>query len=484
MIIKKVFILLIIFAFLPSLANAADFYVDPVNGSMSNDGSQEHPWSTFEGVLSAGKVNTRQYSTTNPTEPYSYTTKNPLGPVRAGDTIYLLSGYHGSIWIQQYLNTDYITVKAAPGATPKFRRFYLLACSKWIFEGLSISPSHTTPGTAPAYIFSADYNSYQGPNSYITLKDSEVFSVPSVEGYTADDWANNTFSGVQLYRSESSIIDNVHIYNINTGLQLNSSPNSEIRNSTIENFRSDGLFGYQSSYSKIEYNTVKNAYDLTEGAGVHTDLMQFSSDGVLANAFRGLEIRGNTVIAHEDENQPFVGPTQGIGGFDGWYINFIIENNLIIAGTNHGSGWYGIRDSLFINNTMVIPWASDTYLQCTLDIWNHKNGQLSTGNVVRNTIAPQIYLVSGSGSEDHNIIADRASYSAYFANSAAFDFRLKSEALAIDAGSSTLAPAIDIRRYPRGSQPDIGAYEYRAASKHLRLSTGCLRRTDGSCWAW
>jgi hypothetical protein len=37
---------------------AADFYVDPVNGSMSGDGSADSPWSTLQEVLDAGLIQT------------------------------------------------------------------------------------------------------------------------------------------------------------------------------------------------------------------------------------------------------------------------------------------------------------------------------------------------------------------------------------------------------------------------------------------
>jgi hypothetical protein len=461
---RAVFCILFTLALSAKVVTATDFYVDPEHGSMNNDGSKEHPWSTFSAVVAACKIQTRKYSVNNPTPPYSYTTKCPSGPVHAGDTIYLLSGYHGDIEIWQALNTDYITVKAAPDAEPRFRHIKLLACSNWIFDGIYISPSYTAPGTAPAAIFEVPYNSFQGPSSHITLKNSKVFSVPSITGFSVSDWETKTFTGVNISHTDSTVIDNVHIYNINLGLGIADSPNSEIKNSTIENFRSDGLFAYQSNYTKIEYNTVKNAYDLTEGAGVHTDLMQFSSNGIMDNAFTGLEVRGNKVIAHEDEHQPFLGPTQGISGFDGFYKDFVIENNVVIAGTNHGMSYYGAIDCRIINNTLVIPWESDTYQQCPILIFNHKNGTKSTGNIVRNNLTTQAYMISGSGIMDNNQFIQRADYNDHFVDAANFNFNLKSSSPVVNIGSTNLSPKIDIMKIDRDTNPDIGAYEYTQAN--------------------
>src|SRR5665647_3824912 len=104
-------LLITVFLILPKLTHAADFYVDPVNGSMSNDGSQEHPWSTMQEVWEQNKIRTGTWSGYP-----NIAVKNPDGPVHTGDTIYLLSGYHGKLTMIDAVNDDWITVKAAEGA--------------------------------------------------------------------------------------------------------------------------------------------------------------------------------------------------------------------------------------------------------------------------------------------------------------------------------------------------------------------------------
>ena len=39
------------------VANAAEFYVDPVDGSPEGDGSEARPWQTIESVLSQSAIN-------------------------------------------------------------------------------------------------------------------------------------------------------------------------------------------------------------------------------------------------------------------------------------------------------------------------------------------------------------------------------------------------------------------------------------------
>ena len=50
----------------------------------------------------------------------------------------------------------------------------------------------------------------------------------------------------------------------------------------------------------------------------------------------GLVLRGNTIINYEDPDQPHRGTLQGIGCFDGMFVDWIIENNVIIVDHYHG----------------------------------------------------------------------------------------------------------------------------------------------------
>jgi hypothetical protein len=453
---RVVFCILFMLALSAKVVTATDFYVDPVNGSMSNDGAKERPWSTMQAVWEAGKIQTQKYNGANPVPPYIFVIKNSNGPVHAGDTIYLLSGYHGNLVMIGAMNTDYITIKAADGATPTFSHILLLAASKWTFDGVSISSSYAS-GAKESALFEAPLNSYQGPSSYITLKNSEVFSIPDITGITQQYWRDTATTGVSIIAAPYSIVDNVHIYNVTGGATFNAAAHCQLTNSVIENVMGDGVGVYQADYLKIEYNIIKNMYD--PGTEQHTDLVQFSSDGVIANALTGVEVRGNIVLTHEDENQPFIAATQGISGFDGFFKDFVIENNLVMVGMYHGITLAGAINSLIINNTCVIPWASDTYQTSPVRIVNHKNGTPSTGCTVRNNIATGI-SIEGGVIEDHNISITRSAYNDYFTDPAAFNYHLTTASPAINKGSTSLAPIIDIAKIQRDVTPDIGAYEY------------------------
>ena len=56
---------------------------------------------------------------------------------------------------------------------------------------------------------------------------------------------------------------------------------------------------------------------------------------------------------YEDPNQPFRGTLQGLGCFDGFYIDWVIENNLVVTDHWHGISLCGAVNCRIVNNTVV-----------------------------------------------------------------------------------------------------------------------------------
>jgi len=387
--------------------------------------------------------------------------------VHGGDTINLLSGYQGSLSIIGAVNTDWITVKATPGATPTFKNILMRSASKWIFDGLSISTSYAPPIAKITALFSAENHSYTGPSSYITIKNSDIFTVDSIAGWTAQDWGTKASPGIFVSSAPYMSIENNHIHNVAGGMSVGACDFSTITNNRVENSCLDGVRIVGSNYTKFEYNVVKNIYVIYEYAVYHYDLIQ---SWTLDGADEGVEIRGNIFIAHEDINQPYDGGStmvQGMGFFDGWFNNFTIENNLVLVDSDHGISLYGANNAKVINNTVAKNHLRDT--GAPIRVVPHKNHELGSGNTIRNNFASSTIIYSdGYTSQtivDHNITGFVKSN--HFNNPAIYDFSLKSTSTAINAGSTSLAPTVDLRKKPREMAPDIGAYEFWEALEDL-----------------
>ena len=170
-------------------------------------------------------------------------------------------------------------------------------------------------------------------------------------------------------------------------------------------------------------------------------------------------IRGNTVINAEDPNQPLQSTLQGIGLFDGPHENFVIENNLVITNHWHGIALYRASNCRIVNNTVYSPkWiAGQSGLRTWITI------EQSSDCLMRNNTAHTFRTLSNTNlTLDHNLVVDGSNYASVFVDSQNSDFHLKAGSAAIDAGSPTDAPPLDIERNsrPAGAAWDIGAYEF------------------------
>jgi parallel beta-helix repeat protein len=254
-----------------------------------------------------------------------------------------------------------------------------------------------------------------------------------------------------------TIRDN-RLLNVNFGISVEAS-DSLISGNLVENFAGDGLRGL-GNHCTFQYNTVKNCYKVNAN---HDDGFQSWStgpNGVGSGEVVGVVLRGNTIINYDDPNQPYRGTLQGIGCFDGTFVDWVIENNVIITDHWHGITLGGARNCLVINNTVLDqnktspgpPWIC---------IDKHKNGTASVNCVVRNNLATNFKNAAGVLQENNLRIQDPASL---FVDPARFDLHLLPGAAAIDAGSSLDAPKLDRDRIgrPQGGGIDIGAYEWHA----------------------
>lgn len=427
------------------------FYLDPINGSMANNGSAGSPWGSLQELIENNMIETRAYTDLPYDGSNPLVVKNPGAPVKAGDTLVLLNGYHGEFYLRGAYNEFPITIKAAAGQRPTLSRIFLSAAANWRFEGLVVTPSAAQVYAADTMV-TVESHGWQGPSSQVAIENCEIYSVADVSGWSMDDWNNLAANAISVSGDCITLRDNL-CRNVNFGISV-SGNSSLISGNTVENFAGDGMRGLGNDLV-FEYNLVKNCYDVNQN---HDDGFQSWSINDDPPRER-VVLRGNMIINYEDPNQPFRGTLQGIGCFDGPYVDWVVENNLVITDHWHGISMYGAINSRIVNNTVVDinntspgpPWIM---------INPHKDGTPSQGCLIRNNIAAQ-YIITGDTVADHNF--ELKDTDNLFVDPAAFDYHLRSDAAAvIDQGSSKSAPDTDLEGVarPQGSAVDIGCYEY------------------------
>lgn len=430
-----------------SLLNAAVFYIDPVNGDISGDGSAERPWKTVEQVFEGKLIQTRDKSGR---------LKNPDAPVKAGDTILLRSGYHGEIYCRGAYNDDYITIAAEDGHTPKVRRVFFSAASKWIIRGLTVCPEFATEFKRDRLIYVVDWG---GPSSDFIIEDNALYSTKDGSSWSAEQWNERVCYGISVIGERINIRNNTLKF-VNHGITM-SGDRITAEENTIEHIGGDGIVCSADNASLIG-NTIKYFYKINDN---HDDGIQFHRGRDKTTPIRNALVSGNTVIAWDKgEQNPLIGSPQGICNFDIPAINWRIENNLVLVRHHHGITIYGCQDGVIVNNLAYNPYGGRFFAGITLGTTHGKT--TSENTIVRNNLVDsKVGLAGLSNTADHNVIIKNPDQ--YFRNIDNYDMRHKQGSPAIDAGNPASAPNRDIEgtKRPQAAGIDIGPYEYVPANR-------------------
>lgn len=354
-----------------------------------------------------------------------------VGKLSAGDSLFLRRGYHGNVTLT---GTGNAFVGAEDGHTPTVN-LTLTKAHYWTIKGLKI--------VGIVYLGTdndrtSEHNTFE--NNYMPDGGFRVHS------------QYNTFR-------------NNHIRNGGIHLQYGAHHNHVVGN-TVEDFYHDGM-NVKGSYNVLEYNLIMNSHKIS--AGQHNDCIQGWGS-------KGNVLRGNRIIAYSDANQPdLVNPgisdAQGIGLFDNWFEDWIIENNVIMVDHPIGIALYGAKNCIIRNNTVTRcgPKTHFSHHLPYIRLSAKKSGAASTGNLVENNVAEEYETANSfnagvsSGTIRNNHTLKYSQYSSTYLAWANKDLRLKNGASLIDAGHShnnaTNSDA-DQNQRPNGSTIDIGAYEH------------------------
>lgn len=452
----RVFSLLAVLCFEVTPLLASDYYIDPNNGAPSNEGSAESPWKSLQDVLERGLIESRDWAELPHGADSRLQPKNPGSPIKAGDTIWLRTGDYGDVMIQGYYNKDFITLSACAGHVPRFHGIRVRSSSHWILKGLHVS-AEFGDGKSPRTMIDLESHGWHGPVRDIVVEDCVAKSAEETSGWSAEQWNALACSGIEADGTRIKLRRN-EVKNVNFGISVGAS-HSLVEHNRIENFAGDGLRGL-GNHIVFQANVVKNCYDVNDN---HDDGFQSWSrgpEGVGTGEVVGIVLRGNTIINWEDPDQPHRGSLQGIGCFDGMFVDWVVENNVVVVDHYHGITLSGARECRIVNNTVMDPNDRGPG-PAAVRIGKHKNGTPSSGCTIRNNLATGLHVQDGRGMVvDHNLmIEDRA---ALFVDPATRDLRLKAGSPAIDAGTQDQAPEGDILGIarPKGDGVDAGAYEY------------------------
>jgi len=428
---------LLLVSLLPLLpANATEYYADATYQG-SSDGSKLLPFRSISEVLKSDTL-------------------------KAGDTLVLASGFYGELKIIDKKNKDFVTIRAGEGQTPQFSRIRVQSSENWKLQGIEVSPAFDgSYDTSPLLRIS---NGSQN----ISIDNSKFWSAENIEAWTFVDWKSKASTGIEADGREITIRDNL-IRNVRSGIETDID-NGVIEGNIIENFSGDGILGL-GDYTKYKNNTIKNCFKVDDNDYDGFRSWSVGADGEVGTGqVIGGEFSGNRIIYREYPDQPDPCSLQGIAMFDGSFVDWRIENNIIVTNNWHGISVYGGKNVLILHNTVFNPEADN---KTWIEAEKHKNGTPPDEVFILNNIAPRVL-----GHNPPSVIAagNVTTHFAYgmFEEIESNNFKLKNTAISPVDGGVTRAywstitskdmpqlPKIDIagNERPLGRGFDAGAYE-------------------------
>jgi parallel beta-helix repeat protein len=176
----------------------------------------------------------------------------------------------------------------------------------------------------------------------------------------------------------------------------------------------------------------------------------------------GLVLDGNKIFEWSNiKSSALRCKLQGIGLFDGFYDNLVIQNNVVSTSHYHGISVYGARNAKILNNTVVSASGNPSKYPW-LALYPHKNGTPSTKVTIANNLAMSFKGTSNAANGVVSVSNTVITYPAtMFTDVKSFNYVPKATSGYIDTANMLYAPKTDIMGAPRpyGKGPDRGAFE-------------------------
>lgn len=341
-------------------------YVDPVKGSDSGDGSAVKPFKNLQAVF------------------------DKAGLLVGNERILLASGNHGQLKLAKKFEPEgFVTIEAAPGATPVMQGVALTAASKLMFKGIDFSYPRTSRTLVSISKYSKD----------IILTDNRFYTSKDMSDYSDMDWVKKSNNGVDS-RAMCTTVRASDFSNMTGGIFVGGD-SSLVTGNSFQNIVNDNI-DFAASDITIRYNAVLSGRNNPANKAHHSDAMQGWTVGGVTN--RNIVIDGNLVLHYQPVpkgQSKKVAYTdlgvyrQGINAFDGEWDNVTVSNNVVV--TNNGCGIVFMKpsNSRFFNNIVL---SSDPELSSvSLDVVAGKDGKKPVNNLVYNNLVDSLKIDNGGG---------------------------------------------------------------------------------------
>ncbi len=279
-------------------------------------------------------------------------------------------------------------ISEKPGAAI-FETMLITKVSGLDFEDVAFIPENRLGGTKAASIFRAEPSTDR-----IRLIRPVVHGAPqanSCEGWSVAEWKSRKAIGVWL-RGPLSSVEGGNFYAIGFHAIMTEGADSLIRGNTLQWVAGD-MMRALGDRSQVRMNRARNRVRPInageEKTDTHADFFQswaHRGKGGALTAVTDIVFEGNLGIEWDAPAHPLAGYMQGVGFFDGPYINTVIRRNEIWCTAGHGITISNSQNSLVEDNVV-----GNLYLKTDKPApWIRLDG--AKGAVVRGNVAPMAMI--------------------------------------------------------------------------------------------
>jgi hypothetical protein len=420
---------------------ATDYYCDPVNGKVANDGSLLHPWKTLQEVMESNKT------------------------FVGGDNIFLLNGNHGKVILNGIFD-KYVTIQAYENHKPLITSLKIgenVPAMRWRISDVNLGG--ISEDNSPIISISAQCK-------LIQILYCNISTVENSTSWTKDNWSKNARNAMQIDGERHKILFN-RIRNVKNGI-INQSQQSNFQNNSINYFTENGIQTNGNS-CVFENNLIKNSVNLCQGstaAFIFIPTKNKTAENL--SIIKQNTLRGNIIYNYTRYDRKLTGALMGIVSFDNVLDMCVFENNLVVCDHWHGLSLFNINNCTVVNNTIADPYLGTLYPDETRKdylvpigparLWlENKMDSLGGNTVCNNLVSATIFKgINGSVENNPTFGSTYSDLDETFLNWEYLDFRLKPLSPNVNAGLENISPAVDAFGMPRKTDnlTNAGALEY------------------------
>lgn len=336
-------------------AAARDIHVAPGAPGAEADGAAQRPFPSIAAAFAAG--------------------------VRGGDRLLLAEGDYGAVSISGLRADPPLRIEPAPGAAarPRLQSLSIAAASGVEVAGLLVEGGSGGPH-APLVTIGSDARD-------ILLERLIIRSAAGHETWSAAQWRERARSGVMIDGTRVELRGS-RIGAVRHGVVARG-PEVRVLGNLVDGFSGDGMRGLGDA-GLFEGNGVQNCVKVDDN---HDDGFQSwsrGSDGRSGGGVvRGVTVRGNTIRSYAEAPGPLTCALMGVSLFDGMFVDWLIEGNVVEVDTLNGIVVLGGENVRVIGN-LVRNRTAGAERTPQITISAHKDGRAGGGNLIAGNRAQAI----------------------------------------------------------------------------------------------